>query len=177
MAGYLDRTDQPIKDGWLDTGDVGFVLEGRLTITGRAKDVLILRGRNHAPHDVERAVDAVAGVRTGCAAAVADLGGGGERLLLFVEVRERLPDQAEACRTAVLQATGLRVDAVHLLDPGALPRTSSGKIRRSEALRLHRAGGLSAPDAVTPMRLAGAMARSALGHLRARRATESDTDG
>ena len=177
MAGYLDRTEQPIEDGWLDTGDLGFVLDGRLTITGRAKDVLILRGRNHAPHDVERAVDAVEGVRTGCAAAVADLGGGGERLLLFVEVRERLPVQAEACHAAVLQATGLRVDALHLLDPGTLPRTSSGKIRRSEALRLHQAGALVAPNAVTPVRLAGAMARSALGHLRARRATESGEDG
>ena len=177
MRGYLDRTEQPIRDGWLDTGDVGFVLDGRLTITGRAKDVLILRGRNHAPHDVERAVDSVDGIRTGCAAAVADLSHGGERLLLFVEVRERSPAQAESCRKAALQATGLRVDAVLLLEPGTLPRTSSGKIRRAEALRLYQAGALVPPDPVTPARLVGAMARSALGHLRARRAAEDPDDG
>lgn len=168
MRGYLDREEQPITDGWLDTGDLGFVHEGHLFITGRAKDVLILRGRNHAPQDVERACDGVAGVRTGCSAAVASLDGGREELLVFVEVRERRADQAADCARAILAATGLTAAQILLLEPGTLPRTSSGKIRRSETLRLHRAGALQAPAPVHAGRLAAAMARSTLGYLSAR---------
>jgi fatty-acyl-CoA synthase len=73
MAGYLDQpeaTAAALRDGWLDTGDLGFLHEGSLFLTGRAKDVLILRGRNHSPHEVEDAVAAVDGVRAGCAVAV-----------------------------------------------------------------------------------------------------------
>ncbi len=72
MDGYLgmeESTAEVLQDGWLDTGDLGFLLDGELYLTGRAKDVLILRGRNHSPVEVEHAVDGVEGVRTGCAAA------------------------------------------------------------------------------------------------------------
>lgn len=165
MRGYLDRTEQPIVDGWLNTGDLGFLHAGSLTLTGRKKDLLILHGRNHAPQDAERAVDGVPGVRTGCSAAVADLSEGKERLLIFVEVREPHEGQAEACARAVLAATGLRADLVHLLAPGSLPRTSSGKIRRSETLSRWQAGTLTPPDQVTPLRMAGVLARSLLGYL------------
>lgn len=165
MRGYLDREEQPIVDGWLNTGDRGFVHQGQLTITGRAKDLLILNGRNHAPQDVERAVDGVEGVRTGCAAAVADLSEGSERLLVFVEVREPRPGQADACIKAILGATGLRPALVQLVEPGSLPRTSSGKIRRSEALARWRAGTLTPPGQVTPLRMAGVLGRSLLGYL------------
>ena len=64
-----NRDDTPIVDGWLDTGDLGFMYQGELYISGRAKDLLILRGRNHAPQEVEHAVDVLEGVRTGCSAA------------------------------------------------------------------------------------------------------------
>jgi acyl-CoA synthetase (AMP-forming)/AMP-acid ligase II len=98
---------------------------------------------------------------------VADLSDG-ERILLFVEVRERKPDQAQACLDAVRGATGVEVALVVLLDPGTLPRTSSGKIRRAETLDRWRAGTLTPPDHVGPALLAGALAASAWGFLKAR---------
>jgi acyl-CoA synthetase (AMP-forming)/AMP-acid ligase II len=167
MAGYLDDTPSPIQDGWLQTGDLGFVHKGELYVTGRAKDVLVIRGRNHAPQDVERAMDEVAGVRVGCSAAVADIGADGERLLVFVEHRDNPPDDLpELCRAAIRGATGLDPDLVVALAPGTLPRTSSGKIRRAETQRRWAAGELSPPDAVTPWFLAGALARSTWARLR-----------
>jgi fatty-acyl-CoA synthase len=178
MDGYLgdpEATACALRHGWLDTGDLGFLLGGELYLTGRAKDVVILRGRNYAPEEIERAVDGVAGVRSGCAVAASWLPeeAPGEVLALFVETargaspaeRQALPD---ACRAAVLGTTGLVLDRVVALAPGTLPRTSSGKLRRGETLRLHLAGELTAPDPVSPLRLAGAMARSSLAFARLR---------
>lgn len=152
LRDYLDRpeaTAVALRDGWLDTGDLGFLFEGELYLTGRAKDVLILRGRNHAPEEVERAVIGVAGVRGLGVVAASDLpeGAAGEELSLFVEVAvgtsaARRAELPAACRDAVLAATGLLVDRVELLGPGTLPRTSSGKVRRGETLRRFRAGEL-----------------------------------
>jgi acyl-CoA synthetase (AMP-forming)/AMP-acid ligase II len=179
MDGYLDQpevTAAALRDGWLDTGDVGFVSNGMLFLTGRAKDVLILRGRNHSPHEVEDAVTAVDGVRAGCAVAVSWLPEDttGERLLLLVEARRgvpqtRFPRIASECGAAVRASAGLDPDRVEVLAAGTLPRTSSGKLRRSEALRRWLEGSLGPPDSVTPLRLAGAMARSSLAMARLRR--------
>jgi acyl-CoA synthetase (AMP-forming)/AMP-acid ligase II len=178
MVGYLDdplSTARALRDGWLDTGDLGFLCGGELFLTGRAKDVILLRGRNHAPEEIERAVEGVPGVRTGCVVAASWLpeDAEGERLALFVETArdagpEALAQLPEACRTAVLGATGLAVDDVELLPPGTLPRTSSGKLRRAEALRLWLAGDLTAPEPVTPLRMAKAMARSGIAYARLR---------
>jgi fatty-acyl-CoA synthase len=178
MDGYLgdsQATARALRDGWLDTGDLGFLHGGELFLTGRAKDVVILRGRNHAPDEIEMAVEDVPGVRTGCVVAASWLpeGAEGEVLGLFVEVsRQATPAQREAlpssCREAVLGATGLAVDHVILLEPGTIPRTSSGKLRRAETLRLYLAGELAPPDPVTPFRLAGAVARSSLAYARLR---------
>lgn len=171
MDGYLGRSEQPIVQGWLNTGDLGFVLDGELYISGRAKDVIILRGQNHAPHDIEQAVDRVEGVRVGCAVAVGEVTPEGERLLLFVEYRkDPRPDLAEDCRKAVLANTGLNPDLVLVLPPGTLPRTSSGKLRRAEALRRHQQGQLTPPDKVTPWLIAGAMAKSVVGYAQSRSA-------
>jgi acyl-CoA synthetase (AMP-forming)/AMP-acid ligase II len=79
------------------------------------------------------------------------------------------PRIAEDVSRAVLVATGLEPDRVEVLEPGTLPRTSSGKIRRREALERWRAGALTAPSAVTPFRLAGAALRSSLAMARAER--------
>ncbi|MFT5679316.1 MAG: fatty-acyl-CoA synthase [Myxococcota bacterium] len=169
MVGYLDRDDTPIVDGWLDTGDLGYLLDGELYISGRAKDVIILRGQNHTPQDIEQSIDDVDGIRVGCAAAVGDVGEDGERLVLFVEFREAREGLAEDCRKMVLSRTGLNPELVVVVAPGTLPRTSSGKIRRAEALRQWKVGDLKPPDKVTPWLLAGAMASSALGYLKSRR--------
>ena len=135
MHGYLHRpaqTAEAIEDGWLTTGDLGFLHDGELFLTGRDKDVVILRGSNHSPHEIEHALDAVPGVRTGCAAAAswrpddAD----SEQLAVFVERRsEDDASLADRCKDAVLRATGLAAAHVVVLAPGTLPRTS-GKIRR-----------------------------------------------
>jgi len=147
MAGYLhqpERTAGALVDGWLDTGDLGFLHEGELYICGRAKDIIILRGRKYAPHDIEQALDLVPGVRPASAAAVGDRpeGAEAERLLVFVEARTPVPELAATCRQAILAATGLDAARVVLLLPGQLPRTSSGKVRRAETLRRWAAGTL-----------------------------------
>ncbi len=179
MDGYLgepELTALALRGGWLDTGDLGFIHQGELFVTGRKKDVLILRGRNHAPHPLEQACDVVAGVRTGCVAAASyrPEGAPGERLLLFVEhasdaTAEQIEALPQACIDEVLRVTGLKADLVLELSPGTLPRTSSGKIRRGQALALWRAGELVPPDQVGLLKVAGIMAGSALAYLRARR--------
>jgi len=179
MDGYLGRPDltaAAIRDGWLDTGDLGFLHDGELFLTSRKKDVVILRGRNYLPAEIEHAVADLDGVRKGCAVAVSWLpeGAPGEVLVLFVEhlrgaPRDVLDGLPAACARAVLGAVGLRPDEVVVLDPGTLPRTSSGKLRRQETLKRFLAGELTPPDKVTPLYLTGAYARSALGHATARR--------
>ncbi|HSK74831.1 MAG TPA: fatty acyl-AMP ligase [Thermoanaerobaculia bacterium] len=178
MDGYLghpEATARAFQGDWLDTGDLGFLHGGELYLTGRAKDVVILRGRNYAPDEIERAADAVPGVRSGCVVAASWLpeDAPGEVLALFVEVsRQATPEEREAlpqaCREAVLAATGLAVDRVVTLEPGTILRTSSGKLRRGETLRLYLAGELAPPAPVTALRLAGAVARSSLAYARLR---------
>jgi fatty-acyl-CoA synthase len=177
MEGYLDRPEATAavfdEEGWLDTGDLGFVHEGELYLTGRAKDLLVLRGRNYAPQDIELAVDAVPGVRTGCAAAASwrPEGADMESLAVFVEHRaDAAPEEIEAmpkrCAEAVREAVGLSCELVVALEPGTLPRTSSGKIRRAEALRRYLDEELAPPKKVTPIYLAGVLARSWLAGRR-----------
>ena len=178
MEGYFDRpdaTDEVLEDGWLDTGDLGFLYRGELYLTGRAKDVLILRGRSHSPTEVEASVDHVDGVRTGCSVAVSWLpdGADGEVMLLLVETQRGVPHDsfeeiADRCRAAVRAATGLTADLIEVVAPGTLPRTSSGKLRRQEALRRYLNHELSPPDRVTALRLAGAAVRSSLELARMR---------
>lgn len=168
MRGYYQREEQPIEQGWLHTGDLGFLHDGQLFVTGRAKDLIGHRGRNHAPQDLERAVFAVPGVREGCAAAVGDVGPDGERVLVFVEIRDAQPNQAEQCVAAITATIGISPDLVVLLTPGTLPRTSSGKIRRAEALRRWHDDTLTPPRKVGPTMIAGTLASSFLGHLRAK---------
>ncbi len=162
MERYLDNSPPP-KDGeWLDTGDCGFLFSSELYITGRRKDVIVVRGQNHSPQSIELAVDDVNGVRTGCSAAVSSLDADGERVLVFVETRANAAaDLAEQCRLAILSSSGINPDLVVPVSAGTLPRTSSGKIRRRETLRRWNAGELTPPAEVTPLHLAGAMAKSA----------------
>lgn len=172
MDGYLDQpqaTARALVDGWLDTGDLGFWFDDELYLTGRTKELIILRGRNYPPEMVERPLLGMAGLRTGCAVALSWLPeeAEGEVLWLFAETaRDASPEVLEgleqSCQGAILQATGLVVDAVHLLEPGTLPRTSSGKLRRGETLRQYLADELQPPASASPLHLAGAMARSSL---------------
>ena len=153
MEGYLGRSDltaEVLRDGWLDTGDLGFLYRGELYLTSRAKDVVILRGRNYSPVEIERAAAEVEGIRGDSAAAVSWLpeGAPGEVFAVFVEHRrgaaaETVAALPAACAEAVLAATGLKADEVVVLEPGTLPRTSSGKLRRRETLRRYLGGELA----------------------------------
>ena len=185
MEGYLDRpeaTAAVLADGWLDTGDLGFLDQGELFLTGRAKDIVLLRGRNYSPADLEQACDPLPGVRTGCVVAVSHFPEQADReqLYLFAERaqspagRERDELLTARVREAILEATGLLPDQVLLLEPGTLPRTSSGKLRRQETLRQHLAGELAPPRKVTFWLLLGAFLRSLLAFRRARRSTTAD---
>jgi acyl-CoA synthetase (AMP-forming)/AMP-acid ligase II len=179
MRGYFGNpraTAAALRDGWLDTGDLGFVHDGELHLCGRAKDLIILRGKNHAPQEFEDALDGLAGVRAGCSAAVGieREGDDGEELALLVE-QEGNAGGADALRALeerilerVLQRTGVRAREVHLLAPGTLPRTSSGKLRRAEALRQLQEGSLLAPRAVTFLGMAREAARSMAAFARLR---------
>jgi fatty-acyl-CoA synthase len=172
--GQPDATAEALRGGWLDTGDLGFVDGGELYVHGRAKDVIVVRGANHAPDEFEAALAEVAGLRPGCAVALGfepDDGGGEELLLLAERAGGDGRDDAAviaAAREAVLERTGVAPREVVLLAPGTLPRTSSGKMRRGEARRRYAAGELAPPARVTALGLAREMARSAVGYARAR---------
>jgi acyl-CoA synthetase (AMP-forming)/AMP-acid ligase II len=162
-------------DGWLDTGDLGFVADGELHVHGRAKDVVVVRGANHAPEEFEAALAGIAGLRAGCAVAAGFVpeGGDGEALLLLAE-RARGAGGTDAgveaaVHRAVLDRTGIAPHTVRLLAPGTLPRTSSGKLRRGEAVRRFLAGTLAPARRATALGLALEAARSRVAFARARR--------
>jgi acyl-CoA synthetase (AMP-forming)/AMP-acid ligase II len=178
MAGYLgdpEATRRALDGGWLDTGDLGFVTGGELHVHGRAKDVVIVRGANHAPEEFEAPLAAVPGVRPGCAVAVGlpSARDGAEALVLLAERGHGPPGEdpglAERIRRAVLEATGVAPEEVRLLAPGTLPRTSSGKLRRQEALRRLLADGLAPPARAGVLQVAIAAARGQLAYARSRR--------
>jgi acyl-CoA synthetase (AMP-forming)/AMP-acid ligase II len=122
---------------FLRTGDLGCIIDGELYVTGRLKDVLILRGKNHYPNDIEATVaSSHPALRPNCGAAFSVEVNGQEELVVFQEVRSRTPyGSAEEIRAAVRQALAethlLRPHAVVLLRPNVILKTSSGKVRRS----------------------------------------------
>jgi fatty-acyl-CoA synthase len=148
MRGYLsgsEATGQVVRDGWLATGDLGYVADGELYVCGRRKETIIVGGRNYFPHDLESAVDGAPGVRPGGVAAFsATSPGHPDRAVVVVETHGEVPDdalQAEV-RRRVLQATGLAVDEIVLAPKGTIARTSSGKLRRAELRERYAAGTL-----------------------------------
>jgi len=178
MMGYLGdaaASGRAVSAGWLDTGDLGFHAGGELFLHGRARDLVILRGANHAPEEFEACLEGIPGLRPGCAVALGHLppGGDGEELVILAE-RARgagsgAEDLARAAGEAVLARTGVRPGTVRILEPGTLPRTSSGKMRRAEALARFQAGTLLAPRRVNALSLAREMVRSGLAYGRSRR--------
>ena len=179
MAGYFGRpdlTDQALHDGWLHTGDRGFIHDGELYVCGRHKDIVIVRGANHAPEEFEAALDGLPGVRTGCAVAVGFVppGDEDEALAMLVETTsDAAPSLAQDVASRVQQHTGILPAHVELLAPGTLPRTSSGKLRRREALTQWLTGQLSAPKKVTAARLLVQAANGELLQARAALARRS----
>lgn len=138
------------RDGdgpFLRTGDLGFVSEGQLFVAGRVKDLIIVRGVNRYPQDIEQTVEEChESIQSSAAAAFADDSGPRERLIITVEVQRSLEDDwnpvVQAIRRSVTAAHEIPPDAVVLVRHGSLPRTSSGKIQRHACLRGFRDGGL-----------------------------------
>lgn len=137
IRGASVTSDGVDTDGFLDTGDRGFLWEGELYLYGRSRDLVILRGRNYAPETIEEAIESVPGLRAGGVAAVSRFGEQGEGLCVLAERGvDLVPERAiDEIRARVVERCGVD-PLVVLLDPGVLPRTSSGKIRRQEAARL-----------------------------------------
>ena len=137
-------------DGWLDTGDMGYISSGYIFIVGRAKDMIIINGRNHWPQDIEWAVEQLPGFKSGDIAAFAITGPSGEEtpaVLVHCRIsdakeRGRLRDEI---RERVRAITGI-TPVVELVPPRTLPRTSSGKLSRTKARNLYLSGEIQPYD-------------------------------
>jgi fatty-acyl-CoA synthase len=137
-------------EGWLDTGDMGYMSKGYIFIVGRAKDMIIINGRNHWPQDIEWAVEQLPGFKSGDIAAFAITGPSGEETPAVLvhcrvsgaEERGRLRDQI---RERVRAITGI-MPVVELVPPRTLPRTSSGKLSRVKARSLYLSGEIQPYD-------------------------------
>jgi len=139
-AGFVAAQDDM---GWYDTGDLGYLTErGEIVVCGRLKDVIIMAGRNIYPTDIERAANRVPGVRTGCAVAVRlDAGMPRETFAVAVESNAFADPQAvrlieRSVAHEVTAEVDVRPRSVVVLAPGAIPKTASGKVRRSHASAL-----------------------------------------
>lgn len=146
MQGYLDEpvatADVLTEDGWLNTGDLGYTVSGRLIITGREKDIIIVNGRNFWPHDLEYVAERQACVRTGDAMAFSLDCGSGERAVMLIQCRERDPHKRDDLQQKIQSNVRAEFSIechVELVDAHALPRTSSGKPSRSKARRNYAA--------------------------------------
>ena len=147
MSGYFrdpEATAACMADGWLDTGDMGYMSAGYIYIVGRAKDMIIVNGRNHWPQDIEWAVEQLPGFKAGDIAAFSITTPGGEETPAVL-VQCRTSDEGERARLRdeirerVRAVTGMNC-VIELVPPRTLPRTSSGKLSRAKARNLYLAG-------------------------------------
>lgn len=126
-------------DDWLRTGDLAYLLDGELVLCGRIKDVIIVGGRNVFPEDIERAVGGLDGVRAGNVIAFGVDGyKGKETVVVVAEVRTDSPEVVrDAVHHRTLDVCGLPPRDVMLVQPGTLPKTSSGKLQRAKCRELY----------------------------------------
>jgi amino acid adenylation domain-containing protein len=162
-AGYVndDRATKDVFEGkvagrpenWLRTGDLGYLAaDGELVVAGRIKDVIVVRGRNVYPYDIERSVEASHyGIRPGCVVAIGVPSEyGSEDVAVIAELRAHvassvdIPAVADVIRTSVVTRHSVPVSGVYLVAPNTIPKTSSGKVQRSAARQLLLAGELPA---------------------------------
>ncbi len=146
MQGYFqspDITRNTLRDGWLHTGDLGYVVDDELFVCGRMKDLIIVRGANYYPQDIEWTIGDIEGVRRGNVAAFGTLTKGEEQLVVSAEANSR---DAERLRREIAQRVaqehGLSPFHVAVVPVGALPKTSSGKTQRRRVRALFESGSL-----------------------------------
>jgi fatty-acyl-CoA synthase len=147
MTGYFrdeESTAACMQNGWLDTGDMGYLSDGYIFVVGRAKDMIIINGKNHWPQDIEWAVEQLPGFKAGDIAAFSITTVGGEEAPAVL-VQCRTSDEAERTKLReqikdkVRSVTGMNC-VVELVPPRTLPRTSSGKMSRAKARNLYLSG-------------------------------------
>ncbi|GGW42021.1 hypothetical protein GCM10010503_17890 [Streptomyces lucensis JCM 4490] len=144
-VGYFDLPQETAaaidEPDWWKTGDIGYLRDGGLRITGRAKDLVIIRGANYFPSDFEQAAETVPGVRLGAVIAVGHRpqDSDSEELHLIVETEldsELHASLRQSITAAVSSRTGVRPDGIHLVPRKSIPKTTSGKLQRSKAREL-----------------------------------------
>ncbi|WP_419255855.1 fatty acyl-AMP ligase [Caulobacter sp. ErkDOM-YI] len=148
MREYFEQPEETARvlsaDGWLDTGDLGYLIDGEIVITGRGKDLIILNGRNIWPQDLEWTAEAeIESLRSGDVAAFSTPGEGEEVVVVLVQARGGDPETRKALAEQVATVLRLRHSVetqVHLVGAHALPQTSSGKLSRSKAKAAFLAG-------------------------------------
>ena len=150
MQGYFEdpaATAEVLRDGWLHTGDRGYMADGRLFVCGRTKDLIIRQGRKYHPPDLESAIGDLPGVRP---AGVVVFGishlDAADEVVAVIEARASTTsdDIAEHARRRVRETAGLELNRVVVAPPGTIPRTTSGKVRRAETRDRFQAGTLLA---------------------------------
>ena len=151
MRAYFGQPEETRRvisdDGWLDTGDLGYFSGGEIVITGRAKDLIIVNGRNVWPQDLEWTAEAeAAALRSGDVAVFSVPSEGEETVVAVVQCRTSDPDARERLRADIAGCLRLRhgiETEVVLAPPHSLPKTSSGKLSRSKAKAMYQAGQFS----------------------------------
>ena len=152
MLGYYQQdalTAQTIRDGWLHTGDLGYLSGGELFVCGRAKDLIIVNGRKYHPQDLEWAVDALGGVRRGRVVAFgATERGQADRVVIVVEPSGTVSSDllVDTIRREIRDLFGLYVDEIAIVRSGTVGRTSSGKVQRAATKARYESGELGIRD-------------------------------
>ncbi len=150
--GQPEATSVGYRDGWLYTGDLGYIADDQLYICGRCKDLIIIHGSNYYPQDIEWSVAEVPGVQRSTVVAFSVMRDGEETLIVCAE--GKAPDAIQLRRAIaekVAESAGLRVGHVAVVQPGTLPRTSSGKVQRRKTKAQFETGELEEHAGAEPV--------------------------
>jgi acyl-CoA synthetase (AMP-forming)/AMP-acid ligase II len=173
MNGYFENaaaSEQILRDGWLWTGDLGYFADENLYVTGRAKDLIIIRGRNIYAEDIERVAERIDGVRLGGVVAfgVQEPSDEVERVVVVAETKVSEASERELIGKQVAERVAeyceVALDEVVLVDPGTIPKTSSGKRQRGQCRELYLAEQLR-PVKMSKLGLGVVLVRSRAGLL------------
>ncbi|OKP87475.1 hypothetical protein A3842_06345 [Paenibacillus sp. P3E] len=148
MNGYYkndEANQESFIDGWFETGDLGFLIDGRLTVTGRAKDVIIINGNNHYNYDIEAAIEEIDGIEVTYVAvcAIPDEQNVDQLAVFFVldeDSGSRLPQMIDQIKYDVSRKFGLYPAIIIPLSQDEFPKTNSGKIQRNELIQKYKNG-------------------------------------